>query len=252
MDFYEAAAHRFHRIGHAWRRAVSFLRRPLRIRAVFSPLSHRLQSAGRTIPLLRSARLVRGKIEAGNVGALPSNRLFLRSGARRQMIMTLRGSVCRGVPARRARDGARRHHTMPDQREGRLRFPKNFLKKRKDAVKRYCGAAARQARASMLADRGGAPPSQTRGRHARPVFLYGKLKPFDVLFTASRLWCCGSSKSAFMTFQRVTDPTAFDFGRNRLNVRKNRPMQLLQYGSFVYPPFYIFVGSGLHGKAARR
>ena len=93
----------------------------------------------------------------------------------------------------------------------------------------------------MLADRGGAPPSQTRGRHARPVFLYGKLKPFDVLFTASRLWCCGSSKSAFMTFQRVTGPTAFDFGRNRLNVRKNRPMQLLQYGSFVYPLFIFLL-----------
>lgn len=169
MDFYEAAAHRFHRIGHAWRRAVSFLRRPLRILAVFSPLSHRLQSAGRTIPLLRSARPVRGKIEAGNVGALPSNRLFLRSGARRQMIMTLRGSVCRAVPARRAQTGARRHHILPDRREGRLRFPKNFLKKKKGCSKTIlrrrratspCLHACRSGRRSALSNtRTARPPS---------------------------------------------------------------------------------------------
>ena len=45
-------------------------------------------------------------------------------------MMTLRGFVCWGAPARCARSGARRHHIMPDQREGRLRFPKNFLKKK--------------------------------------------------------------------------------------------------------------------------
>ena len=59
------------------------------------------------------------------------------------MMMTLRGFVCWGVPARCARSGARRHHIMPDQREGRLRFPKNFLKKKKGCSKNNTAAPPR-------------------------------------------------------------------------------------------------------------
>ena len=110
------------------------------------------------------------------------------------MMMTLRGSAGSGVPPRRALEWARAPSPYPARpAEGGLRLPKNFLKKRKDAEEGiFCGAVSRQAVPPFLPIVQRSAPTDT-GAARPPGFFVRKTQPLDVLFTASRPWCCGSS-----------------------------------------------------------
>lgn len=125
---------------------------------------HRTRSAGRTYPLrARQERQASGGgAAAAAAGCLPLT-AFSRNQARGDD--AARRATSEGVFRRAARkDGARRHYIAPDQREGALRLPKNFFKKRKDAEEGiFCGAVSQQARASIPADRTALRPHRHGG-----------------------------------------------------------------------------------------
>ena len=156
--------------------------------------------------------------------------------------MTLReGQQARGVFRRAARkDGARRHHIAPDQREGALRLPKNFLKKRKDAEERiFCGAVSQQARASIPADRTALRPHRHGG--GTPTRFFCAENP-------NRLTCFSQRPArgavvrrspAFMTLEREATPTAYFFRRSRLGVTKKPPYAVAAIRRVCSPSFFM-------------
>ena len=157
------------------------------------------------------------------------------------MMMTLRGSAGSGVPPRRALEWARAPSPYPARPAGgRTASPEKLFEKKKGCRRRYLLRRCIATGPCLHSCRSySAPPPQTRGRHARPVFLCGKPNRLTCFSQRPARGAVVRRSPAFMTLEREATPTAYFLWRSRPGVTKKPPYAVVAIRRVCSPPFFM-------------